>query len=300
MKRYLLIFALASSLFAVTPSKDITSAGPLIHIWLGNDLSQQVEHTLDSPTYEFFPQDIKPADAGTFIATGGTLYAPDFENHDQTSADNTFPNTPFTPISQTDVTGSGTGGDPFTVVTVADAGATGLRITQTDTYVIGNNFYSTSILIDNTSGGTITGILYRAGDSFMGGVDTGYGFKETLSGSRNAVGCSANPNNIPSGKIEEWVPQTGGNNYFEEQFDNVWTAVHSLTSFNDTCICITLVDNGAGISWPFSILAGASATFSQDTVFVPSATPSPTPTPTATATATATPVAVTSASGYIF
>ena len=87
---------------ATTPSADIFSAGPLTHIWVGNDLSCQVQHIADAPDYEFYPPDIIPGDAGTFIAMDGVLYAPDFANHDNTSADTTLaPNTPFTPVSQT-------------------------------------------------------------------------------------------------------------------------------------------------------------------------------------------------------
>src|SRR6266487_6933791 len=40
---------------AVTPFVDIASAGPLIHVYLGNELSCQVAHMLDGTTLEFFP-----------------------------------------------------------------------------------------------------------------------------------------------------------------------------------------------------------------------------------------------------
>ncbi len=39
---------------ATTPVADIASAGPLTHVWLGNDLSCQVQH-IDDADYEFFP-----------------------------------------------------------------------------------------------------------------------------------------------------------------------------------------------------------------------------------------------------
>src|SRR5262249_981502 len=103
----------------MTPVADIASAGPLTHVWLGNDLSCQVQHIADAPDYEFSGPDIFPADAGTFIAMGGVLYAPDFTNHDYTSAGFLLGDyTPFTPLSQTPVTGSGTTADPFKVITV--------------------------------------------------------------------------------------------------------------------------------------------------------------------------------------
>ena len=122
---------------------------------------------------------------------GGVLYAPDFTNHDDTSTDNTFPNIPFTTVSQTPVSGSGaTAADPFKVVTVVDVGTTGLRIQQTDTYVACREYYTTEIMISNNGFVTASGVLYRAADAFLGGSDTGYGFTETFTGNRNAVGCS--------------------------------------------------------------------------------------------------------------
>ena len=69
-----------------TPSADISSGGPLTHVWIGNDLSCQVQHIADAPDYEFFPSDVIPGDSGTFIAMGGVLYAPDFANHDNTAS----------------------------------------------------------------------------------------------------------------------------------------------------------------------------------------------------------------------
>ena len=65
---------------AVTPFMDIASAGPLNHVWIGNELSCQVQHVADGTTHEFYPPGTIPGDCGTFIAMSGTLYAPDFTN----------------------------------------------------------------------------------------------------------------------------------------------------------------------------------------------------------------------------
>src|ERR1700732_1853922 len=48
---------------AVTPFADIASAGPLTHVWLGNELSCQVQHVTDGTVHEFFPQDTIPGDS---------------------------------------------------------------------------------------------------------------------------------------------------------------------------------------------------------------------------------------------
>ena len=184
-----------------TPFADIASPpGPLTHVWVGNDLSCQVEHIDDAPDYEFFPPNIIPGDSGTFIAMGGVLYAPDFSYARRSTASGSTSACTHrsTPANQTPVTGSGTAADPFTVITVVDVAATGLHIQQTDTYVTGREYYTTQITITNNGVGTASGVLYRAADAFLGGSDTGYGFTEVFSGNRKAVGCSNNADNITS------------------------------------------------------------------------------------------------------
>ncbi len=253
-----------------TPVADIASAGPLTHVLVGNDLSCQVQHIADAPDYEFYGPDISPADAGTFIAMAGVLYAPDFTDHDYTSAGFLLGDyTPFTPVSQTPVTGSGTATDPFKVITLVSVAETGLVIQQTDTYVVGQEHYTTEIMITNIGIDTASGVLYRGADAFLGGSDTGYGFTEAFSGNRNAVACSVNPDNMPPDKIVEWIPITGGNNYFQNEYDILWGTIGSQTPFPDTCACTDFLDNGAGISWNFSIPAGDSVTYSHVTTFSP-------------------------------
>src|SRR6185503_1661189 len=204
-----------------TPSADISSTGPLTHIWLGNDLSCQVQHIADGTTYEFYPPDIFPADSGTFIAMDGVLYAPDFFNHDYSAAWFFIgASTAFTPAGpQTPVTGLGTAADPYKVVTTVNVGGTGLVIQQIDTYVVGREYYTTEIKINNNGFVTASGILYRGFDAFLSVSDTGYGFTQVFSDNRNAVGCSNNANNSPPDKIVEYIPLTGGNNFFQNEFD---------------------------------------------------------------------------------
>lgn len=251
---------------AVTPYVDIASAGPLTHVYIGNELSCQVAHVSDT-VFEFFPASVIPGDSGTMIALGGTLYTPDFNNHGGTATGGLGVRVVFTPISQTPVTGTGTAANPFTVITVVAVGTTGLTIQQNDTYVTGDEAYRTTITITNT-GSLASGVLYRAADAFLGGSDSGYGFTEVF-GNRKAVGCSVNPNNSPAGRIEEWVPLTGGNNFYQNHFGSVWSWIATKAPFPDTCACSTFQDNGAGISWNFTIPTGGSATFAHVTTFSP-------------------------------
>jgi uncharacterized repeat protein (TIGR01451 family) len=254
-----------------TPAADISTTGPLTHIWVGSDQSSQVQHIADGTTHAFYPPFAIPGDAGTFIAIGDTLYAPDFFNHDATATDNTFPNIPFTPVSQSAVTGSGAATNPYKLVTTVGVGATGLSVEETDTYIAGREYYTTQIKITNN--GTTdpaTGVLYRAADAFLGGSDNGYGFAQIYSDHGIAVGSSSNPNNSPPGKIEEFIPLTAGSSYLQDRFDLVWGAIGSKMAFSDGCnACATLVDNGAGLSWSFSIPAGKSVAYSHVTTFSP-------------------------------
>jgi len=241
----------------------ITSAGPLDNIFLGVDIAAQIGHTGDS-SYEVYPPGTTPADYGTFVVVTDALYAPDMSGHGGTASGSIGTYTAFTPISQSAISGSGSSSDPFTVTTVVGVGATGLTITQVDSYVIGQESYRTDVTVANGGGATVDAILYRAMDCYLGGSDSGFGM---LNGT--SVGCSANPNNVPAGRIEQLVPLTGGNNYYQSTYSAVWAAIGTHQPFANTCDCNTDEDNGAGISWNLSIPAGGSATRSNVTVFSP-------------------------------
>ena len=227
------------------PLADITSTGPLTNISTSSDLNCQVNHTGDA-SGEFFGT---PGACGTLIAIGGTLYGPA-----------TIPAGPttvgFTPVSQTPVTGTGTTADPFTVVTVVDVPSTSLQITQTDTYVNGQESYRTDVQIANTaSEGVATGVVYRAGDCYLGGSDSGYGIENASPGS---IACSAGT--ASGSRVAQWTPISPGSNYLETTYGALWSAVASQTNFGNTCDCATFEDNGSGLSWSFNVPAASSVT----------------------------------------
>jgi len=250
---------------SVTPYVDVSSAGPLEHIFLGNELSAQIAYTGDS-FYEVFPPSTIPGDYGTFIATGGTLYAPDFIGHGGTATASLGSYTPFTPISQSGITGTGTAGDPYMVVTVAEAGSTNLILTQTDRYVVGDEAYRTDVVIDNMGSAQQSLVFYRAMDCYLGSSDFGYGYYDAATG---AIACSVNANNNPAGRIEQLIPITAGSNYYEDFYSNIWSYIGTQAAFPDTCVCNTYLDNGAGLSWSLDIPAGGQTTISHITTFSP-------------------------------
>jgi uncharacterized repeat protein (TIGR01451 family) len=255
--------ACSTSALAATPYKDITSSGPLTHVYIGNELSCQIAHTGDS-SLELYPPDTIPGDCGTLAAVNGALYAPDFESHGRSAAGAIGTFTPFTPVSQSAVTGTGTGANPFKVVTVADVGSTGVRITEADTYVTGEESYRTDIAVANSGSANQNVIVYRAGDCFLQDNDTGFGSVHTATGE---VACTTGA--AAGSRIEQWSPIVSGSHFYEAIYSDVWTQIGSKQSFADTCLCTTQVDNGAGLSWSSSVPAGGSITRSHLTTFSP-------------------------------
>lgn len=259
---------------AAVPFKEIvSSAGPLTSIALGDELSCQVAYRGDA-RFELYPSSAKPGDCGTFIFAAGTLFAPNFAAHDSSAASGIGPSTPFTPVSQTEVSGAGTAASPFRVTTVANAGASGLRISQVDSYIVGQESYRTETTIQNTGGGAVEGIIYRGGDCYLQESDTGFGFLDAAQG---AVGCSINANNSPAGRIEQWYPITGANQYMQGRFGDVWGAIGTHAPLPNTTRATESLDNGAAISWNFSVAPGAQSTYAHFTTFSPTGVTGPPP-----------------------
>ncbi len=235
-------FAAAS----VSPGS-IDSGGPLTHIGTTTDLNCSLNHTGDTAG-EFYGNTA----CGTFIVIDGTLYGP------QTipAGGGAAPRTALTPVSQSG-SGTGTVSDPYKLITVADAGITGVRLTQTDTYVVGQESYRTDVAISNNAAAAKTYRLYRAFDCFRADSDIGYGTASTASGT---VGCVSTAN-IPS-PLLQISPITQGSAFYEASYSQVWAKIGAQQAFDNTCRCNESIDNGAGLSWSSSINAGATTTVS--------------------------------------
>jgi hypothetical protein len=268
----LLLAALVSApgAWAATPVQDITSAGPLTDVWIGNELGCQIAHAGDT-SLEFFPSDSgsTPGDCGTFLSFGGNLFGPDFANHPGGSATpfSGAPYAPFTPVAQSGVAGSGTAASPYQVTTAVSAGTSGVGISEVDSYVIGNEYYRTDITVSNAGASPLSALLYRAADCFLQSSDTGFGFVDPAN---NGPACTQNANNSPPGQVEQFSPLTGPIHQVEGNFSSVWQDIASQVDLPDTCDCTTDEDNGTGINWDVSLAPSGSATFSMLTNFSPS------------------------------
>lgn len=251
--------------FLPVPYTTITSSGPLANIFLGNELSAQIDHATITGN-QIYPPSTIPGDYGTFLYTGNVLYAPDFANHGVTATGSIGSYTAFTPVSQSAVTGSGTATNPYRLVTTVRAGSTGLTLTQTDSYIAGTESYQTDIRIANSTAVAQTALLYRAMDCYLGGSDSGFGAVDTATGS---VGCTRNANNSPPGLIEQLIPITDGSRYYHASYSSVWTQIGNRQPFPNTCQCTTNLDNGMGLSWSITIPANGQITVSHITSFSP-------------------------------
>jgi len=247
---------------ALAATTVISSSGPLTTIGISDDLNCSVNHTGDTDG-EFYGDTA----CDTLVAAGGTLYGP----ASIPAGGSASPRVAFTPVSQSLVLGAGTNADPYRIVTVVALGATGLQISETDSYVVGQETYRTDVVISNTGGSSVDAILYRAGDCFLQNSDQGFG----AAAANGAVSCVSGVDNglgtiVPGTRIEQWYPLSSGSHYYESFYDTVWGKIGTQTAFADSCEqCANYLDNGAGLSWNVTIPAGGSATRSHLTVFSP-------------------------------
>lgn len=255
---------------ATTTYQDISSAGPLTNVYLGNDLDCQIVYT-GNPTDEFYPPDtttgttVTPGDCGTFVSQGGSLYGPDFTTNIGSAtgfSNGTGGYVNYTAGAQSAVSGSGTAASPYSVTSTATAGS--ISVSQSDTYVVGDESYGTTISLTNNTGATVTGRLYHAADCYLQGSDTGFG---EVNAADQAPACTASANNSPPGLVEEFAPLTAGSDYVEAGYSTVWSEIAAQGDLPNTCDCTTDEDNGAGLNWDFSIQAHGTATYSLLTNF---------------------------------
>jgi hypothetical protein len=251
-----------ASASANVPFQHITSPGPVSDIYLGNDLSCQVKLTQDM-VFSYFPPAVAPGDCGTFVqvAPGATVFAPDFDAHDGTAASNPAW-APWTPVSQTPVEGAGTASDPYSVTTSADAGSTGIRVSERYTYVTGSRGYNVEITVTNNNVGSRTVRLYHAIDCFLAGSDVGYGFFDSSTG---GIFCTETPNNSPPGRLLGFTPTSGTTRYIESFFNTVWQATDG-TDYPNTAEPDVQQDNGLGLQWTLTVPGTARSTRAAETV----------------------------------
>lgn len=162
---------------------------------IADDTSFQVRNAnLSAGVGQFFPPECTTgADSCVFAALGGSLYAPNFAQHApcRTAAGAVGPSTPWTPVSITDVAGSGTADDPFRVTVIADAGSSGVRLTAIYTYVNGDELFRLATTFCATSVTSMN--VYLAADLYLATSDNGAPYLEPVSMSPGGRTCTGPP-----------------------------------------------------------------------------------------------------------
>ena len=231
------------------------SGGPLTHVYIGSDLSCQV---VEGTTAQYKGSSTS-GDCGTFISVNGKLYGPSVS---------TMPGlaTPYPAGGSQLVSTSATGSlaAPREVTTKLAIGK--LAVTEVDTYAAGLSTYKTRITLTNTGTTALTGVrIYRAADCTYGGDDDGYGGQETTTPGAGSpaqlisISCVEN-GGIPGQGVESWVPNSVNSTWFEGIPGNLWSALANLGALPNTCggCSAAAANNAIGVSWGFSISAGAS------------------------------------------
>jgi hypothetical protein len=250
---------------AARADQTITSSGPLTSIGIGSDLSCSANYAGDTAG-EFFGGTACGTflDVGGPVSAGGTVYGAN-----DLPAAGSVASTPYTEDAQTPVSGDRSAASPYkasTASTEVYVGSTGLSLTQTESYVTGDDAYESTVLLTNSSSSAQTVVLYHAADCYLGDADVGYGYQDGASG---GIFCTKNAQNSPAGRVEGFIPVDGGSNYPETFYNSMWAAVGTGQPLANTCDCSTYEDNSMAISWTVTVPAGGGATRSWQTDFSP-------------------------------
>jgi len=242
------------------PTFRIIAGNPLtVHV--GSDGSFQVFNATVPGQGQIFPGGCTTvADMGIFADFGGILYAPNFADHTCGSATvgiGTY--TPWTQTSISTISGTGTTADPFTVVVVLDAAATGIRLTATVTYVNGENFFRIAKAFTSTAAASVTMRVFEGADIFLAGSDAGIPFVAPTSQSPGGQVCSG-----PSYTIL-FIPLTPANAYSATGYSIVWSQIGAGALTNS--VGTGCIDNGAANQWDRTIAPGGTFTINSAASF---------------------------------
>ncbi|CAB4734610.1 unannotated protein [freshwater metagenome] len=215
----------------------ITSDGPLTEITVSPTLGTTMFRTGEQHDSCWIQ------DCLTVVAVRGELYGPAFVPSWQQGRKPT----PYTPISQR-TSGRGTIDAPFRIHTEVALGDTGLRVTQVDSYVVGDEDLTSRVYLHNDTATAVTdAVVYRAGFCYQGVPSNSW----TGLVGPDRVGCVS-----PEGRLHQWTSEWPGATRLVADFVDVWRYVSDTRApFPDACACDTTGTNGlvAGLSWQVGV-----------------------------------------------
>ena len=252
----------------------VSPTGCHLRIEVGNEMSFQAYHFNNGlGVGQFFPTNSTgPGDFGIFVrrqGAGGGLYAPNFASHvPGTATASLGPYTPWTPVSQSAVTGSGTPADPYTVVTVASAHT--LKLTHRTTYICASDNFRHYLTFKNDSTAAKTFDVAIASDLYLGNSDNGIPFYSPPGPPQWSAGGRECPGFTNMTVCH--IPFTSTIYRSSEFYANIWTKLANvgtqLPAAPPPPAGTTCVDNGCGIQWKNIILQpGSSVTLQALTAF---------------------------------
>ena len=167
------------------PSPRCINGSPL-QVCIASDSSIQVGHS-SYPNGQVYGWQSSDADSGIWLWTGSDVFGPD-ACYSARVTKNLYTVRPWTAVSHSGPTGSGTAGDPWVVTTVLDAGSSGIRVTQRVSYVNGQAYFHLAWNVANLGGSSAAVNLFHGVDSYFADSDYGIGYYDPASG---AVGGRA-------------------------------------------------------------------------------------------------------------
>jgi hypothetical protein len=248
----------------------ITTSGPLSSIYVENNLDCQIQASGDtSPS--FFGGTVGGG-CGTFLAltegqevpVADTLFGPN------PAASSFAAKTEYTSAGAQTLTGHGTASEPYVITTrvyaeepASAAPVKVAELTETDSYVTGQESYETTIVVDNLGTKALKGTLYHVGDCFLANVDTGYGAENVPS--TGSVACTITPNDVPPARFMAFTPiaTEGFPVNSASHVESVWPTFWEYVKPNGEQLpnkidATTNEDNGMGLSWPISLKVAGS------------------------------------------
>lgn len=240
-----------------------TINGNPLQINIGSDNSYQVFNAAVPGLGQIYPSTAtQTADMGWFLRVGGTLFAPNFDEHPGGTATGGLGNrTDFTEVSLEPVTGLGTVDSPFTLRTISSVGNTGLIVAKRDFYIQGTNYITHQFRIINTTSQPVQGIVYLGSDIFLASSDSGVPIREPTSGAPGGQTCAGV---TPVYNILH-IPLTPASRYTAAQYANVWSQIGVGTL--DNAVATGCIDNGAALQWDISISPGGATSVLAGTSF---------------------------------
>lgn len=216
---------------------------PLQRITVGDDLSFQVRHRNHPSNGQFYPSgSVGTGDMGFFLRRNGALTSPDFSNtsiHTSGTATGSLgPRTPWTPVSQSAVTGTGSSGDPYTMTVTASASG-GLRAVLTVKYRDVDDFVRHDLTLTNFSLFSRNFDIALGSDLYLAASDSGIPFK---------IGPGVGGKDCGPGTFHvQHVPLTPANQYVGNRYSTVWSQIGGGALNNQ--LAAGCIDNGAALQW---------------------------------------------------